>query len=74
MLQAAKQQGVPVNRISFIDAMRWLDAAQFGDELSRLVVLPDRPNRYEPRVKKRRPKQYKLMNKPRKQLKEELAG
>ncbi len=74
MIQAAKQQDVPINRIRFIDALRWLDAAQPGDELSKLVVLPDRPHRYEPRVRKRRPKKYKLMNKPRCQLKKELTG
>jgi len=28
-------------------------------------VLPDRPNRYEPRRKKRRPKQYSRLNRPR---------
>ncbi len=74
MMQAAERQDVPVNRNSFIDAMRWLDTAQLGDELGNLVVLPDRPNRYEPRVRKRRPKKYKLMNMPRQQLKEELAA
>ena len=73
MTQAAARQKVPVNRISFIDAMRWLDKALPADELSNLVVLTDRQNRYEPRVKKRRPKQYKLMNKPRWKLKKELA-
>ncbi len=60
MLQAAERQGVPTNRISFIDAMRWLDAAQPNDTLAKLVVLPHRPHRYEPRVRKRRPKKYKL--------------
>lgn len=74
MVHAALRQNVPVTRISFIDAMRWLQSALPGDELTKLVVLPDRPNRYEPRVKKRRPKQYKLMNKPRFQLKQQLAS
>jgi len=73
MVQAALRQNTPVTRISFIDAMRWLQSALPGDELTKLVVLPDRPNRFEPRVKKRRPKQYKLMNKPRCKLKQELA-
>ena len=74
MMQAAERQDVPINRISFIDALRWLKSARSGDDLTELVVLPDRPNRYEPRVRKRRPKQYKLMKKPRKQLRQELAG
>ena len=73
MVEAALRQNVPNTRISFIDALRWLQSAQPGDELSKLVVIPDRPDRYEPRVRKRRPKQYKLMNKPRWQLKQELA-
>jgi hypothetical protein len=33
-----------------------------------LKVNPLRPNRVEPRCKKRRPKQYDLMNKPRAEL------
>ena len=73
MVAAAHRQRVPVNRISFIDAMRWLNAAQSNDILTNLVVLPNRPHRYEPRVRKRRPKKYKLMNKPRCQLKKELT-
>ena len=73
MMEAAIRQNVAVNRISFIDALRWLQSAQPGDELSKLVVVPERPHRYEPRVRKRRPKKYKLMTKPRKQLKQELA-
>jgi hypothetical protein len=70
---AATRQRVPVNRISFIDALRWLQSAEYGDELGKLFVNPDRPNRYEPRVRKRRPKNYKLMNEPRNILKQRLA-
>ena len=32
--------------------------------------VPDRPNRTEPRARKRRPKNYQLLNKPRKEFKE----
>lgn len=48
--------------------------------LKRLFVsistqqVPYRPHRVEPRVKKRRPKKYKLMNKPRVELKAALIG
>ena len=73
MLQAAKRQGVPPARISFIDALRWLRHARPGQELWDLEVLPHRPGRHEPRVKKRRPKEYDLMNKPRGELREALA-
>ncbi len=74
MLEASRRQEVDVGRISFIDAIRWLQTAQPGDDLPKLVVNPYRPNRLEPRVRKRRPKQYPLMTKPRKQLKKELCG
>jgi len=74
MLEAAHRQNVDVRRISFIDALRWLQTAKLGDELPKLVVNPYRPNRIEPRVKKRRPKPYSLMTKPRRQLKKELSG
>ncbi len=72
MLGAAYRQEVDVRRISFIDALRWLQTADPGDELPKLVVNPYRPNRLEPRVRKRRPKEYLLMNKSRCQLKKEL--
>jgi len=62
---AAQRQGVDVERISFIDAARWLAAAIPAEPLIRLVVNPPRPCRYEPRVRKRRPKQFPLMKAPR---------
>lgn len=73
VLEASRRQGVAVGRISFIDALRWLQAAQPDEPMPGLVVNPHRPGRYEPRVRKRRPKQYSLMKKPRCQLKEELG-
>lgn len=72
MLEAARRQEVPVSRISFADAYKWLRHAQPGDMLPPLIVNPRRPNRIEPRCRKRRPKQYDLMNQPRKQLRELL--
>ena len=65
MLTAAGQQQVNVSRLSFIDALRWLQTADLGDELNVIFVNPDRPDRYEPRVRKRRPKQFPVMTKPR---------
>lgn len=73
MLTAAAQQRVAVGRISFIDALRWLQTAAADAPLGKLVINPARPNRQEPRVRKRRPKEHPLMNKPRRQLKKELA-
>ena len=72
MGEAARRQGVAVERISFIDAMRWLLDAEAGDDLPRLKVNPHRPGRVEPRVKKRRPKQYSLMRTPRSKLRKNL--
>ena len=72
MLEAAARQCVPVSRISFIDAYTWLRHAEVGEELPQLVVNPYRPERLEPRVVKRSPKQYPRMRKPRDQLRQEL--
>lgn len=72
MVESARRQGVDVERISFVDAMRWLAQARPGDELPELVVNPERPGRYEPRVRKRRPKQYPLMTRPRSVLRKGL--
>ena len=72
MVEAARRQGMDVERISFVDALRWLAQAKPGDELPELVVNPERPGRYEPRVRKRRPKPYPLMRKPRSVLRKAL--
>ncbi len=74
MWAAAVRQNVDVERISFIDAARWLAAAEPTEQLIRLVVNPHRPYRYEPRVRKRRPKQYPLMKAPRNELRKSLAN
>src|SRR5439155_26786033 len=65
MREAGEQQGVPAERISLVDALRWLAQARRGEALPRLRVVPQRPGRAEPRVRKRRPKEYDLMNQPR---------
>jgi hypothetical protein len=74
MIEAARRQHVEPNRISFIDALRWLRRAQPGDELPQLIVNPVRSGRFEPRVRKRRPKSYPLMTKPRNELKKILLS
>jgi hypothetical protein len=73
MLNASRRQGVPLERISFVDALRWLRDTPAGALLTQLVVNPHRPDRIEPRVLKRRMKEYNLMNKPRQQLRKALA-
>jgi hypothetical protein len=72
MLRAAQTQQVSVHRISFIDALRWLCHVRDGDLLCPLIVLPQRPGRHEPRVRKRRPKQYPVMQQPRAVLRQAL--
>jgi len=72
MLEAAHRQEVAVERISFVDALRWLRAAEPGSPLTALVVLPYRPERLEPRVLKRRPKPYGRMTRPRGEMRKSL--
>jgi hypothetical protein len=72
MVEAARRQKVAPRRVSFVDALRWLRDARPDDPVPALVVNPDRPDRVEPRVRKRRPKQYPVMRRPRPVLREEL--
>jgi hypothetical protein len=75
MLEAARGQEVPVERISFVDAVRWLAAAidaGDGNPPLELRVNPLRPNRFEPRAVKRRPKEYDRLNQPRNVLRNRL--
>jgi hypothetical protein len=44
---------ITVERISCLDALRWLGAPRTGRPLRALIVNPARPYRVEPRVKKR---------------------
>ena len=74
MMEAARRQGVEVERISFVNASRWLAQAEPEDELPELVSNPPRPGRAEPRVRKRRPKQYPLMKNPRSMLRKGLLA
>lgn len=83
MGEAAKVHGVDVDRISFkgtVDTLRqWtplLAPALFVSrharrELLRVIAadpVPLRPDRSEPRVRKRRPKNYQLLTKPRHEM------
>lgn len=74
MLEASRRQGVPCARISFSDALRWLRSAEPDTPLLKLVVIPLRPHRFEPRVVKRRPKEYSRLIKPRATLRKRLAS
>jgi len=72
MLEAAKRQNAPVDRVSFVDAVRWLAEAVHGAPELKLRLVPDRPGRVEPRAVKRRPKEYNRLNEPRKILRKRL--
>jgi hypothetical protein len=73
MLRAAERQQTRPERISFIDALRWLRHARAGQPLSDLELVPYRIGRHEPRVLKRRPKEFDLMKKPRHELRKALT-
>lgn len=73
MCEAGRKQHVPSTRVSFVDALRWLRHARPGDAVAELIVLPHRPGRHQPRVKKRRPKSYPLMTRPRHELRKMLG-
>jgi Transposase DDE domain len=74
ILEAAERQGVGVDRISFVDALRWLAEAEPGEAMPGLVVNPARPGRVDPRVIKRRPKNYPWMSEPRRAYRERLLS
>jgi Transposase DDE domain len=69
MRPSATLQHTAVERISFLDALRWLSAPSSGIPLGGLIFNPIRP----PRVKKRRPKSFPLMITPRQALRQQLV-
>jgi hypothetical protein len=73
MSQSATLQGMGVERMSFLDVLRWLGAPSTGIPLGALIVNPVRPHRVEPRGKKRRPKSFPLMIKLRQELQQQLV-
>jgi hypothetical protein len=73
MWHSARLKRVGVERISFLDALQWLSAPSTGIPLGALIVNPIRPHRVEPRVKKRRPKSFPFMVKPRHELRRQLV-
>ncbi|HEX9869384.1 MAG TPA: transposase, partial [Candidatus Tectomicrobia bacterium] len=70
---SATLQRTAVERISCLDALRWLGAPSTGMPLVALIVNPARPPRLEPRVRKRRPKSFPLMINPRQELRQQLV-
>ena len=75
MLKAAQEQRVSPDRISFVDAQRWLLARMLGlPGVGRLIVNPDRRGRSQLRVIRRRLKEYDLLKKSRSELQAERAA
>ena len=72
MLEAARRQGVGVERISFVDTIRWLLSALPGEVMPTLVVNPHRPDWHEPRVIKDLQDTYRKMTNPRHELRKAL--
>jgi hypothetical protein len=70
MLNASQQQHAPLDRISFIDALRWLRHSRSEQPHRNLLTVPIRRGRHEPRVRKRRPKEFPVMQHPRGQLRQ----
>jgi hypothetical protein len=89
MAEAARRHELLPRRLSFQGARQMIEGFRVelnragSDKMAGLVVgllavittlrVGDRPDRYEPRVRKRRPKAYPRMHEPRKVLKERLA-
>ena len=69
---AGLRQKVEPERISFIDALRWLLWATAGDAIPVLVVNPLRRGRHEPRVIKDLQDTYPKMTRPRSELRKAL--
>jgi hypothetical protein len=65
-------QHLDVERISCLEALRWLGAPSTGIPLGGFIVNAVRPHRVEPRVKKRRPKSFPFMIKPRQERRQQL--
>lgn len=86
MLEASLRHGVPVHRMSFKGTLstvrEWAPILASASRTRRRALvdhllailardpLPHRPNRVEPRARKRRPKNYQLLSKPRHAFKE----
>ena len=74
MFESARGRKVAVERMGFLDALRWLINPIPGGDSSDILINPLRPDRIEPRVIKRRMKKFPLMKEPRSVLRKRLLG
>jgi hypothetical protein len=72
MLEAAARQKTQPDRISFADVLGWVRVARPGVPMPRFTINPHRPERIEPRARKRRPKKYPLLIRPRQEMRNAL--
>jgi hypothetical protein len=68
MAAAATRQNVEPDRISFVDALRWLLWSEVGEELIDLVVNLKPTRDTQPRMLKHGRRRYARLNKPRHRL------
>ncbi len=68
MYEAADRQGVPPDRISFVDAARWLLYSPPGASPPRLIVNPRRTRKTQPRKVKTGRRRYAQLKQPRGEL------
>ena len=68
MIMAHRSQRRPPDPINFLIAEAVPD-----ETLTTLMVNPKRPGRFEPRVRKRRRNGYRVMTRPRSELKAMIA-
>jgi hypothetical protein len=68
MLEAAARQRVAPDRISFADALYWVRRGDLYESLPKLSLVPLRPGRIEPRLRKRRNDHFGLLTRPRNQM------
>ncbi len=73
MMGSAGVQDVSVDRIGFLDALRWLRQAMPGGDPGDILVNPFRRDRVEPRVIKPRMKEFPLMKESRSVLRNRLS-
>jgi hypothetical protein len=89
MFDASLSEGLSLDRLSFkgtVDTLRnwaplFLAVCPRKHKSHRAALLdlladdrlPCRPNRFEPRARKRRPKQYPLLTEPRRRLRRQIA-
>ncbi len=65
MIHGAEAHGVPPDRVSFIDALRWLELGCPGRDLPPFIVNPTRSRSPAPRIVRRRHKGHTYMTRPR---------